>query len=145
MITLQPHSGAMMLALNYRLQHPDIENFDIRMTSPRSKIYRIVLASKNKEEICLRTGKDYPCYSKIRYTVNGEQFNISHDHSGTSEEFKISNKKLYLGDVTTEAGLRIRFDGEFITMKTLKISESYKLLSGRSVYKNRNYEIDNKW
>jgi len=145
MITLQPHSGAIMLALNYHLQHPEIENFDIRMTSPRSKVYRIVLASKNKEEISFRTGKDYPCYSKIRYTTNGEQFVIGHDHSGTKEEFKISNKKLYLGDVTTEASLRIRFEGEFTTMKTLNLSESYKLPSGRSVYKKRSYEIDNKW
>lgn len=145
MITLQPHSGAIMLALYYHLEHPHIENFDIRMTKPRSKIYRIVLASKTKDEICFRTGKDWPCYSRINFTINGEKFTIDHDHSSVTEEFRISGKKIYMGDVTTEAGLRIRFEGEFTTIKKLNINQNYKLPSGRSVYKKRDYEIDNKW
>jgi hypothetical protein len=145
MITLQPHSGAVMLALRYHLMNPHIENFDIRMTKPRSKIYRVVLASKNKSEICFRTGKDWPCYSRIRYSSNGEQFTIGHDHSPVQEEFKISGKKIYSGDLITEAGLRITFEGEFITVKKLDINQSYRMPSGRSVYKTRNYEIDNKW
>ncbi|NCN87734.1 MAG: hypothetical protein GW941_02465 [Candidatus Pacebacteria bacterium] len=145
MITLQPHSGAIMLALRYHLNNPEIENFDIRMTKPRSKIYRVVLASKNRSEISFRTGKDYPCYSRVRYTSNGNRFVIGHDHSSVQEEFKIDGRKLYTGDVTTEAGARISFEGEFITVKKLDISESFRLPSGRSVYKNRSYEIDNQW
>jgi hypothetical protein len=144
MITLQPHSGAVILAINYHLNHPEIENFDIRMTKPRSKVYRIVLAGKTKDEMSFRTGKDWPCYSKIRYTPNGENFTLNHDHSKTKEEFKISGKELYLGSVTTEADLRVEFKGEF-SGKRLDIRESYRLDSGRHVYKNRTYEIDNQW
>jgi hypothetical protein len=145
MITLQPHSGAMMLALRYHLHHPEIENFDIRMTKPRSKIYRVVLAGKNNDTISFRTGKDWPCYSKIRVNSGHTKFALGHDHSPVQEEFKIDGKKLYLGDVRTEAGLQISFEGEFPTMKTLNMSESYRLESGRSVHKTRSYEIDNKW
>ena len=145
MITLQPHSGAIMLAIYYNKKHPTIENFDIRMTSPKSKIYRVVLPDKNKDTIMFRTGKDYPCYSKTSYSQNGEKFSIAHDHSPVRDEFKISGKKLYMGDLTTEAGLRIKFDGEFITEKKLNLNENYQLPSGRSIYTTRSYEIDNKW
>lgn len=145
MITLQPHSGAVMLALRYHLLHPTIENFEIRMTKPRSKVYKIVLASKSKDEISFRTGKDWPCYSKIRYRENGEHYVIGHGHSKVNEDFKISGSKLYTGDVTTEAGTRISFEGDFTTVKKLDIRENYRTESGKSVYKTRSYEIDNKW
>lgn len=145
MITLQPHSGAVMLALRHHLQNPEITNFDIRMTKPRSKVYRIVLAGKSKDEISFRTGKDWPCYSKIRFTPGGENFTIGHDHTPTQEEFRISGQRLYMGDVTTQAGIQIKFEGDFITNKKLDVRESYRLPSGRSIYKTRSYEIDNKW
>jgi len=134
-----------MLALYYHLKHPTIENFDIRMTEPRSRVYRVVLASKNKEIISFRTGKDWPCYSKIRVSSSQTKFTLGHDHTPVQEEFKIDGKKIYLGNLRTEAGLQINFEGEFNTMKTLEIKQSYRLPSGRSVYKTRNYEIDNKW
>jgi len=134
-----------MLALRYHLNHPEIENFDIRMTEPRSNIYRVVLASKNNEIISFRTGKDWPCYSKIRVNSNQTKFTLGHDHSPVQEEFKIDGKKIYLGSVRTEAGLQINFEGEFNSVKTLEIKQSYRLPSGRSVYKSRKYEIDNKW
>jgi hypothetical protein len=143
--TLQPHSGAILMALYHYLRYPDKVNFDIRMTSPYNKIYRVILEGKTRDELVFRTGKDWPCYSRVYVHGNETEFRITHDHSFVKEEFRIERHRLYMGDLRTEAGMRINFEGEFLNPRMLELNEEYRLPDGRFVSARRYYEVDNVW
>lgn len=143
--TLQPHSGAIVMALYHYIKTPEKLNFDVRMTEPLSKVYRVSIEGRTRDEIIFRTGKDWPCYSQVYVHSNVTEFRITHSHSGTKEEFRIEGRKLYMGDVRTEAGLRVEFEGEFLNPKKLELTENFRLADGRPVFARRYYEIDNAW
>jgi hypothetical protein len=50
-----------------------------------------------------------------------------------------------MGDVRTEAGLRVEFEGDFLHPKMLEVTENFRLPDGRPVYARRYYEVDNVW
>lgn len=143
--TLQPHSGAIVMALYHYLKYPDKVNFDIRMTTPFNKVYRVILEGRARDELIFRTGKDWPCYSRIYVHGNKTEFRITHDHSFVKEEFRIEGRKLYMGDLRTEAGMRVEFEGEFLHPKMLELNEEYRLPDGKLVSSRRYYEVDNVW
>lgn len=144
--TIQPHSGAVILVLHHYLKNREIKNYNVRMTDPYTKNYQVIMAGRTSDEIIFRTGKDWPCYSRMRINPNGEEFVLRHDHSWVQERFKISNTKLYLGELTTEASIRVKFEGDFVTDIQLRIEEHYRHPdTGRAIFLKRNYEIDNKW
>lgn len=145
-ITLQPHSGAVALILHHHLKNPEIKNYNVRMSSPRSKSYQIIMAGRTSDEYIFRTGKDWPCYSRIRVNPTGTEFVLRHDHTWVQERFRIEGNRLYMGEVTTEAGMRIEFEGDFITEKNLRINENFRMPdSGKAIYTDRHYEIDSCW
>lgn len=143
--TLQPHSGAILMALYHYLKYPNKVNFDIRMTSPYNKVYRVILEGRTRDELIFRTGKDWPCYSRVYVNIGETEFRITHDHSFVKEEFRIEGRRLYMGDLRTEAGMRIEFDGEFLHPKMLELNEEYRLPNGRFISARRYYEVDNVW
>ncbi|MBT4124238.1 MAG: hypothetical protein HN981_00395 [Candidatus Pacebacteria bacterium] len=143
--TLQPHSGAVMMALYHYLRNPEMTNFGIRQTSPFSKVYSIVLVGTTRDEIIFRTGRDWPCYSRIYARSNNTEFRLNHDHSSVKEEFRIENRKLYNGDFRTEAGMKIAFEGDFVSDKKLEVVENFRLADGKPVFARRYYEVDSAW
>jgi hypothetical protein len=142
--TLQGHSGALMLVLHHYLKFSDKPNFDLRMTEPRSKVYRITFEGMIDGAYVFRTGKDWPCYSKIYPSTDNTEFRIRHDHSSAQEEFKMENRRLYSGRLVTEGGLEVRFDGDFYQPTTLKLTEDYRLSDGLHT-SDRRYEVDRCW
>ncbi|NCN45481.1 MAG: hypothetical protein AUK08_01105 [Candidatus Pacebacteria bacterium CG2_30_36_39] len=143
--SLQPHSGAVIMALYHFLKHPDKLNFDIRMTEPFSRVYRIILEGRTRDELIFRTGKDWPCYSRIYFHSNNTEFRIQHDHSPVKEEFRIEGRKLYMGDLRTESGMRVEFEGEFFQPTTLELKEDFRLPDGRLINDRRYYQVDSAW
>ncbi len=143
--TLQPHTGAIIMALYHYLKYPDKLNFDIRMTTPYNKVYRVTFEGRTRDELIFRTGKDWPCYTRIYVHSNNTEFRINHDHSFVKEEFRIERNKLYMGDVRTEAGMRVEFEGDFLHPRMLEVTENFRLPDGRPVYAKRFYEVDNVW
>lgn len=145
-VTLQPHSGALVLVLRHHLKNPEIKNYNVRMTSPRSKNYQILMVGRTADEYIFRAGKDWPCYSRIRVNPTGTEFVLRHDHTWVQERFRIEGRRLYMGEVTTEAGIRVDFEGDFSTDKDLRIDENFRLpYDGSAIYTNRHYQIDSCW
>mgnify|MGYP003330859696 FL=1 len=91
-----------------------------------------------------RTGKDWPCYSRIYFAANATEFRLRHDHSSVEEEFRIYGNRLQMGRVTTEAGLVVRFEGDFYHPKMLEFREEYRV-DNRLFAPRRYYEVDNVW
>jgi hypothetical protein len=143
--SLQPHSGAIIMALYHYKKHPDKTNFDIRMTDPINKIYRVTLEGRSNNEWVFRTGRDWPCYSRVFVQANETEFAINHDHSSVREDFTIKNRQLYVGDLRTEAGIRIKFKGDFYDSKTLSLTEEFRTPSGRFIVGRRDYEVESVW
>jgi len=142
--TVQPHSGAIIMALYHYLKFPGMPNFDIRMTEPYPKVYRVTMEATTRDTIVFRTGKDWPCYSKIYLAAEATQFRLRHDHSGVEDEFRIYGNRLQMGRVRTEAGLEVRFEGDFYHPKMLEFREEYRL--DHQLYAPRRYyEVDNVW
>jgi hypothetical protein len=143
--SLQPHSGAIIMALYHYMKHPDKTNFDIRMSAPINKVYRITLEGKTRDEWVFRTGKDWPCYSRVYVQAADTEFVVNHDHSSVKEEFTIEHGQLYTGDVRTEAGIRVKFKGDFYNPRTLKLEEEFRTPSGLYVVVRRDYEVESAW
>jgi hypothetical protein len=141
---IQPHSGAVMLALYHFLRFPGMANFDIRMTSPFSKVYRIIREQSAKDIAIFRTGKDWPCYSRVYLKANNTEFDLYHDHSSAKEEFRLSGSRLYSGRVHKESGLYVVFEGDFWHPKMLEFREEYRL-DNRLYTPKRYYEVDSVW
>lgn len=141
---VQAHSGAIMLALYHYLKHPGMVNFDVRMNEPYSKVYRITMEGLTRDTIIFRTGKDWPCYSRIRFAANATEFTLRHDHSSKEEEFRIYGNRLQLGRITKEDGLLVKFEGDFYTPKVLVFKEEFRVNYQLQAHR-RDYEVENVW
>ncbi|HCR81259.1 MAG: hypothetical protein UY13_C0002G0227 [Candidatus Pacebacteria bacterium GW2011_GWB1_47_8] len=143
--TLQPHSGAIIMALYHYLKFPEFHNFGVRLTYPFSKVYHVELSHIMKDEWVFRTGKDWPCYSRVYPKANFTEFRLRHDHSSVEEEFRIEGRRLYFGRLRTEAGLYVQFQGDFLHPKFVQLIEEYRLPDGTIHYPKREYQIDVVW
>lgn len=143
--TLQPHSGAIIMALYHYLKFPEFRNFEVRLIEPFSKVYNVKLEQLSRDEWTFRIGKDWPCYVRIFPKSNFTEFRLRHDHSSVEEEFRIEGRRLYFGRLYTEAGLYIQFEGEFLHPKFLQLTEEFRLPSGAPTYPKREYQIDMVW
>ncbi|OGJ37844.1 MAG: hypothetical protein A2383_02025 [Candidatus Pacebacteria bacterium RIFOXYB1_FULL_39_46] len=141
---MQPHSGAIMLALYHFLHFPDKANFDIRMTSPFSKVYRVTREQAARDVLIFRTGKDWPCYCRVYLKEGNTAFDLHHDHSSATESLRLSGTRIYSGRLHKESGLYVEFTGDFWQPKTLELKEEYRLSSGLHVSK-RYYEVESVW
>lgn len=154
---LQPHSGAAIAVLYYYLKHPNYHFFDVRMKDVGEKVYRVELAGRTKNELIFRIGKTWACYTKI-YLVSGSalnneagkeirisgEFRIDHHHTSVREEFNIDGRKLFSGELRSEAGISVSFEGEFIDDKKMWLIEEFASEYGK-VYLRRDYEIEQAW
>ena len=143
--TLQPHSGAIILALYHYLKFPQFRHFELRLIEPFSKVYSISLENISRDEWTFRAGKDWPCYSRIYPKANATEFRLRHDHSSAEEEFRIEGRRLFSGRLHTEAGLYVQFEGDFLHPKFMQLTEEYRLPSGSPNFPKREYQIDMVW
>lgn len=141
--TLQPHSGAIALVLYHYLKDPKKKSFVIRVDKPEEKVYEAAVEGQTSDYIKIRTGRDWACYSNVRHGANFTEFNVDHSRTSRNESFRIYGDQLRFGEVTTEAGLKVTFEGEFRTPEKLELEEHYRHpITGQPIYRKRQYEIE---